>query len=130
DVGGSAKFFRVPIEQHLTQVIKAVRHFKVITICFQLRQNLEDTREDIEVGSCADVSFVRRKAIDNKRNLQILPIRSLQAMPTLQSSGDARATIFQWRGLDTLLWNTAEDEWLGGAVNFRNGHLHSRLHRI
>ena len=97
---------------------------------FQLRENLEDTCENIEVGSRADVSLVRRKAIKHERKLQFMPIRSLQAMPTLQSSRDAHAAIFEGRRLDTLLGNTAEDEWLGGAINFRNGHLHSHLYRI
>src|SRR5437763_30212 len=51
-------------------------------------------------------------------------------MPSLDSSGDSRASIVQSSRFDSASWNPAEHKRLSRAVDFRNGYLHSHLHRI
>ena len=102
----------------------------MIAILLQSRQNAEETREYVEVGSGTDVSLVGWKTIKYQRQLQLITPGNLQIVPSLQSSCDSTATIFQRRRLDATLRNSTENKWFGRTVNFGNRHLHSGLHWI
>ena len=57
-------------------------------------------RMHVEVGSGADVAFIRWKAIKHQRDFQLIARSSLQTIPTLQTPRDQTATIFKRRRLN------------------------------
>src|SRR5437588_10353889 len=130
DVGDRAVLSRVTFEQSLTQIFDTVWDLNRIAIRAELRQNLQQARKYIEVGSSSDISLVRRKAKDQEGQTQILAPSNPQPIPASEPSRDSFATFLKRLRLRAPFTQAAVDEWLGSAINLRYRHLHRSLNRV
>src|SRR5204862_1992956 len=82
DVRQHAELSRIAFEQHLTQVLRTIRHIDRVAVRSQPGKYLPEAWKNIEISGSPDVPFVRRKAKHKKREAQFLPRRNTQAVPS------------------------------------------------